>query len=289
MLVRRVLRAHRTARPSSPPSCRRSTPSPRDVGDAPRRRTPPGARRAREVLDVGHLDVTEGLVGDTWVERGSRRTPDGSPHPDMQLNLMNHRLVEFLAQDPDREQLAGDQMFVDLDLVPRATCPPGASSTSAGPTARSSWSPTSRTPGAASSSPASARTRWPSSTGPSGKPRRLRGLCAKVVPSRARSGRATRCASYAHRPSLPTPRWSDASHILDARAAWEHASMTDTRYSRVHHHRRHRPRHHGRRHRRGLRPQRLLASSGSRSATRPSSADASTSSTPPVARSSARR
>jgi MOSC domain-containing protein YiiM len=34
----------------------------------------------------------------------------------MQLNLMNHRIVEFLAQDAGREQLAGDQMFVDLDL-----------------------------------------------------------------------------------------------------------------------------------------------------------------------------
>ena len=34
----------------------------------------------------------------------------------MQLNLMSHRLVEFLAQDPEREPLAGDQMFLDLDL-----------------------------------------------------------------------------------------------------------------------------------------------------------------------------
>ena len=68
------------------------------------------------MLEVGHLDVAEGLVGDTWQARGSRRTPDGSAHPDMQLNLMSHRLVEFLAQDPERESLAGDQMFVDLDL-----------------------------------------------------------------------------------------------------------------------------------------------------------------------------
>ena len=70
----------------------------------------------REVLEEGRLDVAEGLVGDTWRARGSRRTDDGSAHPDMQLNVMSHALVEFLAQDPDREALAGDQMFVDLDL-----------------------------------------------------------------------------------------------------------------------------------------------------------------------------
>src|SRR5215510_12060762 len=41
---------------------------------------------AREVLEEGELDLVEGLVGDTWNVRGSSRTPDRSPHPDMQLN-----------------------------------------------------------------------------------------------------------------------------------------------------------------------------------------------------------
>ena len=44
---------------------------------------------AREVLEEGVLDLSEGLVGDTWNVRASTRTKDGSPHPDMQLNLMN--------------------------------------------------------------------------------------------------------------------------------------------------------------------------------------------------------
>jgi hypothetical protein len=70
----------------------------------------------REVLGVGILDITEGLVGDNWSTRGSRRTPDGSAHPEMQLNVINARLSSLVAVDPDRRALAGDQLHVDLDL-----------------------------------------------------------------------------------------------------------------------------------------------------------------------------
>jgi hypothetical protein len=75
----------------------------------------PGPLR-REVLDVGELHPDHGLVGDGWRVRGSKRTADGSAHPDMQLTVMSHRMVEFLAVDPDRRALAGDQLYVDLDL-----------------------------------------------------------------------------------------------------------------------------------------------------------------------------
>jgi MOSC domain-containing protein YiiM len=70
----------------------------------------------REVLEVGELDVAVGLVGDTWKDRPSGRTSDGGPHPDMQLNVMSARVVAFLAQDPERRALAGDQLYLDLDL-----------------------------------------------------------------------------------------------------------------------------------------------------------------------------
>jgi hypothetical protein len=78
----------------------------------------------REILDVGHLDLAEGLVGDSWRLRTSRRTADGTPHPDMQLNLINARLVSLVAQDRSRWHLAGDQLYVDLDLS-EANLPPG--------------------------------------------------------------------------------------------------------------------------------------------------------------------
>ena len=78
----------------------------------------------REVLDVAELDPAVGLVGDNWSRRGSRRTADGSPHPEMQLNVMNARVVALVAQVKERWALAGDQLFVDLDLGAE-NLPPG--------------------------------------------------------------------------------------------------------------------------------------------------------------------
>ncbi|MGC4096388.1 MAG: hypothetical protein QM706_04670 [Nitrospira sp.] len=70
----------------------------------------------REVLEEGKLDLTEGLIGDTWKMRGSARTADGSSHPDMQLNVMNARVIALLAHEKERWSLAGDQLLIDLDL-----------------------------------------------------------------------------------------------------------------------------------------------------------------------------
>lgn len=78
----------------------------------------------REVLAEGELSLTEGLVGDSWRLRSSSRMADGGPHPDMQLNLMNVRVIEAIAGPVSRWPLAGDQLFVDLDLG-RANLPPG--------------------------------------------------------------------------------------------------------------------------------------------------------------------
>ena len=67
---------------------------------------------AREVLEEGRLDVAEGLVGDTLESSRSR----GAPNPDMQLNIMNARAIALIARSTDRWPLAGDQLFIDLDL-----------------------------------------------------------------------------------------------------------------------------------------------------------------------------
>jgi hypothetical protein len=78
----------------------------------------------REMLAEGQLDLAEGLVGDNWKERGSSQTADGSAHPEMQINIMNARVASLVAQDRDRWLLAGDQLFVDLDLSTE-NLPPG--------------------------------------------------------------------------------------------------------------------------------------------------------------------
>ena len=71
---------------------------------------------AREVLDEGRLDAGVGLVGDDWSVRGNRHTADGGPHPLMQVTVVNDSLAAFLAGDPTRQPLVGDQLHVDLDL-----------------------------------------------------------------------------------------------------------------------------------------------------------------------------
>ena len=69
----------------------------------------------REVLDQASLIVGKGLKGDNYLQRPGR---DGVPHPEAQLNLMNARAVDLVAQgDRSRWQLAGDQFFVDFDLT----------------------------------------------------------------------------------------------------------------------------------------------------------------------------
>jgi hypothetical protein len=70
----------------------------------------------REVIEKGVLDTEHGLIGDNWLTRGSSRTDNGLGHPDMQLNLMNIRFAELIAGSRERVPLAGDQLFVDLDL-----------------------------------------------------------------------------------------------------------------------------------------------------------------------------
>jgi len=78
----------------------------------------------RDVLDAGELDLTTGLVGDTWNIRTSRRTPDGSPHPDMQITVMNSRVIAMIAGEKTRWGLAGDQLYVDFDIS-AGNAPPG--------------------------------------------------------------------------------------------------------------------------------------------------------------------
>jgi hypothetical protein len=72
----------------------------------------------REILDEATLDTSVGLVGDNWAQKPSSSTPDGTPHPDAQLTLMNVRCAELLANGGGVEKmaLAGDQLYVDLDI-----------------------------------------------------------------------------------------------------------------------------------------------------------------------------
>jgi hypothetical protein len=71
---------------------------------------------ARSVLAEATLDEQRGLVGDNWLPRGNRRTSDGTADPEAQVTLMNARAAALIAGDRARWPLAGDQLYVDLDL-----------------------------------------------------------------------------------------------------------------------------------------------------------------------------
>jgi MOSC domain-containing protein YiiM len=83
------------------------------------------AEDEREVVGEARLDLDDGLVGDTWRSRGSRHTPDGGPDGEAQVTLMNARAAAAIAGDRERWALAGDQLYVDLDLSV-TNLPPGS-------------------------------------------------------------------------------------------------------------------------------------------------------------------
>lgn len=70
----------------------------------------------REVVTTAQLDTERGLVGDSWFSRGDEERPGRPPDPGMQLTLMNARVAELVAAGTERMPLAGDQLYVDLDL-----------------------------------------------------------------------------------------------------------------------------------------------------------------------------
>ncbi len=70
----------------------------------------------RLVLDAGSLDGAHGLVGDGWLARGSRSTLDHAANPAAQLTLMSTRVLAAIEPDSARWPLAGDQLYLDMDL-----------------------------------------------------------------------------------------------------------------------------------------------------------------------------
>ena len=71
---------------------------------------------AREVVSEAQLDTSVGLVGDSWSTRRTRRGQGPLPNPDTQINIMNARAIALVAASEDRWPLAGDQLYLDLDL-----------------------------------------------------------------------------------------------------------------------------------------------------------------------------
>jgi len=74
------------------------------------------AAGVRELPVEAMLDRERGLAGDNWLARGSKTAPDGSADPERQVTVMNARVAGLVAGGMERMPLAGDQLYVDLDL-----------------------------------------------------------------------------------------------------------------------------------------------------------------------------
>lgn len=70
----------------------------------------------RETPTEANLDLTAGLVGDKWA--------DESADPERQVTVINSRAIALVAGTPERWKLAGDQLYIDLDLSTE-NLPPG--------------------------------------------------------------------------------------------------------------------------------------------------------------------
>lgn len=70
----------------------------------------------RQVLEEGALDLELGLIGDNWLDRATSHAIASGRHLEAQLNVMSWRMVSFLAPTVETRALAGDQLFLDLDL-----------------------------------------------------------------------------------------------------------------------------------------------------------------------------
>jgi hypothetical protein len=70
----------------------------------------------REIVDDGVLDETDGLLGDNWLSRATSRAIADGRHLDAMITVMSSRMVRLLGASADVQALAGDQVYVDLDL-----------------------------------------------------------------------------------------------------------------------------------------------------------------------------
>jgi hypothetical protein len=151
--------------------------APSDVGTLEMIVARPGVDQ-REVLASAVLDVDNGLIGDDWRERGSRYTADGSAEPDKQLNVMSIRAAELVAQGRERVALAGDQLYLDLDIS-AANLPVGTR-LSIGSEVIIEVTPSPHN-GCAKFTQRFGLDAMRFVNSPTGKELRLRGLCARVI------------------------------------------------------------------------------------------------------------
>jgi hypothetical protein len=80
---------------------------------------------ARDLLGEGMLDEAAGLVGDNWRSRATSRAVAEGRHLDAMVTVTSSRMARLLADSDEVRALAGDQLYVDLDIS-HASLPAGS-------------------------------------------------------------------------------------------------------------------------------------------------------------------
>ena len=70
----------------------------------------------RRVVSQAQFSSEGGVDGDNWQQDCWKKLADGRPDPEVQVAIINARMIEVLAGDQKCWPLAGDQLYVDLDL-----------------------------------------------------------------------------------------------------------------------------------------------------------------------------
>jgi MOSC domain-containing protein YiiM len=70
----------------------------------------------RELVEEVDLDAATGMAGDSWITRAMQLNPSGDPDRDNQITIVNARAISHVAQERERWPLAGDQLYIDLDV-----------------------------------------------------------------------------------------------------------------------------------------------------------------------------
>ena len=131
----------------------------------------------REELESCEISLARGTHGDHWAKGCWMTTEEGKPHPDVQICIMNARCIALVAQDRARWKLAGDNLFIDMELGPE-NLPPGQRLAIGGAVIEISAVPHG---GCASFVERYGKPAVVFVNGPKGKALRLRGIYARVV------------------------------------------------------------------------------------------------------------
>lgn len=72
----------------------------------------------RKDLESCEISLEGGTHGDFWVRQSHMHTEDGRSHPDVQICMMNARCIALVAGERARWPLAGDNLYIDMDMSP---------------------------------------------------------------------------------------------------------------------------------------------------------------------------